>query len=269
MIRALPFVLFLVLAPAVALSQPPTPAPATSDQLHIAIREIPAVLALPATNGPDDPNARLGRAYAQLEKRLRFPSGSLAAGVPAFAANLLKSPETPPLEHAGAQFALRHYAEAESEALRLAASSGPETAKAWQLAGRSATQQHLFDRAREHYAKAVELSPKESDPREWAMAERDIAILDLATGKLAEAEEIWRENLKINLTRLPPGHPDLISSRNVLANTLSKEGKFADAVEQYREIVVALEKTRGPGHPDIVRARQNLERALKSASEAK
>ena len=232
-------------------------------KLHIGIREVPAVMALPSNAKEEDPDARFNRACAALEKRLQFPTGLLQQHLQEFAKKLLQSADTPPLERVGALFTMGRYAEAEAAALSVARDSNGDV-KSLELAGRCAAQLGDLDRALHHYRAAAEHVSEENDPMEWAGLERNIAIVLINTGKLGEAEALWRRILEIHLARLKPDHPDIMSARNVFANILVKEGKFSEAASQYREVVSALERVRGPQHPDTVRAQQNLERTLKA-----
>ena len=232
-------------------------------KLHIGIREVPAVMALPSKAKDEDQDVRVNRACAALEKRLQFPTGLLQRQLKEFAQKLLQSVDTPPLERAGALFTMGRYAEAESDALAVAKDSKGDV-KALELAGRCAAQLGDIDRALNHYRAAAEHTSEQNDPMQWAGIQRDIAIVFMATGNLGEAEALWRRILEIHLANLKPEHPDIIAARNVLANTLVKEGKYSEAASQYREVVAALEKLRGPEHPDTVRAKQILERTLKA-----
>jgi len=244
------------------------PSRSHEEVLHIAIREIPAVLALPSPDRPDDPNARFAQACSLLESRFSLPPSSLVKELPGFAQKLLDDRDTPVLERAGALFVVRKYAEAEAAATRLA-EAGSDAAKAWQLAGRSAAQQGQLDRAMKYFRTAASLVSQQQEPLEWAGMQRNIAIVLIATGQLHDAEIVWREILDVHLQHLKPQHPDVLGARNVLAGTLVREGKFAEAAAQYREVVAVLEKARGADHPDMVRARQSLERALRLQGSSK
>jgi tetratricopeptide (TPR) repeat protein len=235
------------------------------EKLHLAIRELPASLDLPAPDGADDPAGRLARACATLEGVLKLPPGTLQKDLPAFARKLLDDKGTSAVERAGALFAIRDYAGAESAALRIPGSD-PQFARALQLAGRSAAQLGQLGRALGHYRAAGALVSREQEPLQWAGVQRDIGIVLMKTGHLGEAEVIWRNILEIHLGHLKPQHRDVIGARNVLAATLSKEGKWAEAAAQYREVLAALEPSRGPDDPDVQRARRNLERATKAAA---
>lgn len=176
--------------------------------------------------------------------------------------------DTPELERATAPFITGKYVEAEAAATRLG-SSAPETAKAWQLAGRSAVQLGQLDRAMKHFRTAASLVSQQREPLEWAGMQRNMAIVLMATGQLHDAEVIWRPILDTHLKHLKPQHPDVLGARNVLAATLSREGKFAEAADQYREVIAVLEEVRGADDPDTLRARQNLERATKAQGRSK
>ena len=232
-------------------------------KLHIGIRELPAVMALPSKTKDEGEEVRFNRACAALEKRLQFPTGLLQRQLKEFAEKLIDEADTSALERAGALFTMGRYSEAETTALAVSKNSNGDV-KGLELAGRSAAQLGDLDRALNHYRAAAEHVSEENDPMEWAGIERNIAIVFMNTGKLGEAEALWRRILEIHLAHLKPDHPDMISARNVLANILVKEGKYAEAASQYREVVTLLEKLRGPEHPDTVRAKQILERTLKA-----
>src|ERR1041385_6251502 len=61
-------------------------------KLHIGIREVPAVMALPSK--VPDGNTRFVAACAALEKRLQFPTGLLQRQLKEFAQKLLQSADT-------------------------------------------------------------------------------------------------------------------------------------------------------------------------------
>src|SRR5260221_1097856 len=121
-------------------------------KLHIGIREVPAVMALPSK--VPDGNARFDGACAALEKRLEFPTGMLQRQLKEFAQKLLQSADTPPLERVGALFTMGRYAEAETAALHITTDSN-DNVKGLELAGRCAAQLGDLDRALNHYRAAA------------------------------------------------------------------------------------------------------------------
>ena len=91
------------------------PSRSHEEMLPIAVREIPAVQAVPSPGKPDDPNACFAQACSLLESRFSLPPGSLAKELPGFAQKLLDDKDTPALERAGALFVMGKYVEAEAQ----------------------------------------------------------------------------------------------------------------------------------------------------------
>ena len=209
--KSLPLVAAILLPSWVVAAE--KPARSNEEMLHVAVREIPAVLALPSPGKPDDPNARFAQACSLLESRFSLPPGSLTKELPGFARKLLDDKDTPALERTGALFVMGKYVEAEAAAIRLA-DTAPDAAKAWQLAGRSAAQQGQLDRAMKYFRTAASLVSKEREPLEWSGMQRNIAIVLMATGNLHDAETIWRQILDVHLKQLKPQHPDVLGVRN-------------------------------------------------------
>jgi tetratricopeptide (TPR) repeat protein len=98
----------------------------------------------------------------------------------------------------------------------------------------------------------------------WAnlIAARD--ALKAVAGVLADAGEhavtlgLRQVVLAAGEQTLGPDHPDILASRNNLANALDALGRYAEAAELHRRTLADRVRVLGPDHPDTLASRNNL-----------
>jgi eukaryotic-like serine/threonine-protein kinase len=118
----------------------------------------------------------------------------------------------------------------------------------------------LYDRARPLLAEAlaVRQSALGNDSAEMAVSLRDLAALDQAQGRLAEAEPRFRQALAIQEKVLGPGHPEVAATLNNLGTLYGYQGEAAKAEPLFRRALKIRERALGPGHPDVAATLNNL-----------
>ncbi len=102
----------------------------------------------------------------------------------------------------------------------------------------------------------TEMPLAQSAHRQWATA-----LTESGDPRRAEAE--FRKLLP-PVGQGPGGHdePDLLATRNDLANALLAEGKGEEAEAEYRALLKIWERTAEPDNPDVLAIRDNLANAL-------
>jgi tetratricopeptide (TPR) repeat protein len=64
---------------------------------------------------------------------------------------------------------------------------------------------------------------------------------------------------------LGPDHPDMLNSRNNLANAYQAAGRAVEAIPLHQKTFAALQRVLGPDHPDTLSSRNNLALAYQEA----
>ena len=78
-----------------------------------------------------------------------------------------------------------------------------------------------------------------------------LAKVEWKRGKLADAENDYREVLDKMAKALRPQDPAFLSARAGFAGTREALGHHAEAEAEYRKILAVREKSLGPTHPDV------------------
>jgi len=91
---------------------------------------------------------------------------------------------------------------------------------------------------------------------------RNLALLLVDLGKLAEAEELSREELEGLQFHLGPKHPDTLASLNNLANLLKDQGKLTEAEALHREALAGRTAQLGRQHRSTLAALEDLANLL-------
>ena len=147
------------------------------------------------------------------------------------------------------QDAARHYA----EAARLA--PGYDTLRRAQEYAWRAGQFKSADRCG---ADLAALARNEGTQEQIASALNGHAVTMQAQGRVAEAEELFREALKIDRKTIGKTHPDYSTHLNNLASVVQAQERVAEAEELYREALEIGRKTIGQGHPNYASGLSNL-----------
>ena len=79
----------------------------------------------------------------------------------------------------------------------------------------------------------------------------NLASLQVTEGNLALGEQLYREGSGIMAAWYGPDHPDVATSRGLLAQTLIARGKDAEAEAILRQVLPIQEKAYGPNHPRV------------------
>jgi multidrug efflux pump subunit AcrA (membrane-fusion protein) len=90
----------------------------------------------------------------------------------------------------------------------------------------------------------------------------NLAALYQATGRLAEAEPLYRRARSIKEKLLGPDHPDVAMTLNNLAVLYKKLGRREEAAQLYQQALSIFESALGPEHPQAVTGRENYARLL-------
>jgi tetratricopeptide (TPR) repeat protein len=87
-----------------------------------------------------------------------------------------------------------------------------------------------------------------------------------ATGRLAEAEPLYRRALAIDEAAFGPDHPDVAIDLNSLGQVLQATNRLAEAEPLVRRVVEIFAKSFGPGHPNVASALHNLAQLLQATN---
>ena len=91
----------------------------------------------------------------------------------------------------------------------------------------------------------------------------NLAIVLGSQGKYEQAEEMYRQALRLAETVLGKEHPDTLMSINNLATVLSDQGKYKQAEEMHRQALRLKEIVLGKKHPSILASMNNLANVLR------
>ncbi|MFT7464851.1 MAG: serine/threonine protein kinase, partial [Pseudohongiellaceae bacterium] len=91
----------------------------------------------------------------------------------------------------------------------------------------------------------------------------DVAVVYRITGRLAEAEELLRRVLKVQVEALGDTDPASLRTRDVLAETIRRgRGRLSDVEQLLREVAVGREQRLGEDHLDSLTALNHLANVL-------
>jgi tetratricopeptide (TPR) repeat protein len=76
--------------------------------------------------------------------------------------------------------------------------------------------------------------------------------------RFSDAEPLYQQALAIREKVPGPGHPDVATSLNNLADLYYKQGKYAEAEPLHQRALAIWEEALGPGHPDVATSLNNL-----------
>jgi tetratricopeptide (TPR) repeat protein len=79
----------------------------------------------------------------------------------------------------------------------------------------------------------------------------NLANMYSVAGRFAEAEQLLRQTLEIELRTLGPQHSDTLASLDVLGLTLKYEKRYAESEKIYRETLERRRRALGVEHPDL------------------
>lgn len=250
-----------------------------NEQLLAAIRDLPQSLSQTAQPGPaEDQQARLQRAFADLEARLKLPPGSLKDELPKFAEQLLQRKDTVQLDRARALMATGKFGDAKSVALFSVPSGGgaagggspsPATAGGDQktidalvLAGQAAEALGQYDEAATRYRAAAARTSAQGNVLQWADVQNRLGWLLYLQGHYAEAERtmapVWRACQAAGKTE----DPIALTARHRWASTLLATGKAAEAEQEFRALLPIRRRVLGAENPDTLGTWNNLATAL-------
>ena len=95
-------------------------------------------------------------------------------------------------------------------------------------------------------------------------ARNSLAAAYEATGRAAEAIQLFEQILAGRERLLGPGDPDTMRSRNDLARAYREAGRIADAVPLVEQILAIRERVSGADHPSTLASRNNLASAYRA-----
>jgi len=93
----------------------------------------------------------------------------------------------------------------------------------------------------------------------WNVAQSHVIL-----GKYQQAEETYRETVKLAEMVLGCEHPDTLRSMMNLATVLNYQGKYVEAEQIHRQTLELMERILGLEHPDTLRSMMNLATVLES-----
>ncbi|MCP4655318.1 MAG: tetratricopeptide repeat protein, partial [bacterium] len=132
-----------------------------------------------------------------------------------------------------------------------------EVVEAARFLGQTLRLEGKYREAVDAYRKADALRP--NDP--VILNGLGLALSD--NGEFPEAEGSFRQSLELYLARdRDNDHPDVLTARHNLAETLSAQGDLAGARQLQEQVLEARERLLGADHPDTLTARNNLAATL-------
>ncbi len=148
---------------------------------------------------------------------------------------------------------------------------GPADLVRWhELLARLAVGESDFAVAEQHARRLLELTEESRDRSARTSALRAlirVGNLLAGFGQAEAAEWLFLQTADRATTLLGPEHPDTLSSRNNLANTLRAQGKHAEAEREHRAVLAIRDRVLGPEHPGTLSSRNNLANALDGQGE--
>lgn len=86
----------------------------------------------------------------------------------------------------------------------------------------------------------------------------NLACVDKALGKLAEAQGLLEKCIELPKLNNTPDDPSLVHTLDNLAGVYEKQGQYAKAKDCYVKAIAVANKVLGPEHPDTKRLRLNM-----------
>jgi tetratricopeptide (TPR) repeat protein len=120
--------------------------------------------------------------------------------------------------------------------------------------------QRRYDEARDLFAQTVAACRRAHPPRQYEIAVHlhNVAAIDQATGRMAEAERGYRAALGLKEKLLGSDHPEVALVANNLGTLLSRLGRTSEAADLHRRAVAIVEQRYPDGHPTTQALRDNL-----------
>jgi len=87
---------------------------------------------------------------------------------------------------------------------------------------------------------------------------RELGKHFVESGRLEEAEPVYREAALLDEKRFGSNHPALGEDLNLLGTLYQKEGRYSEAEPVFKQALMIREKTLGPDHPDMAVSLNNL-----------
>jgi serine/threonine protein kinase/Tfp pilus assembly protein PilF len=118
----------------------------------------------------------------------------------------------------------------------------------------------LHDKAQPHLERSLALRRERLGPDhpDTLAVLGTLAVLFHSQGKLAEAEQAYRQSLEAFLRVSGPDHLDTLATVGNLARVLQDQGKLKEAERLYLQNLDAYRRLEGPNHPDTLLAVNNL-----------
>ncbi|MET9338937.1 tetratricopeptide repeat protein [Nonomuraea sp. NPDC003804] len=180
------------------------------------------------------------------------------------------------LQHnlAGLEYSRGHYLRAEAHARHAVALRQASRATRVDLAadlavlGSAVAGQHRYQEARDLFGQALEACRAARPPRQYEIAVHlhNLADLEQADGRPAQAEALYREALATKERLLGAGHPEVALVANNLG-TLLHEQRRPEAADWFRRALAIVERAYPPAHPVTLRIRRNLDRLAHTGPE--
>ena len=148
--------------------------------------------------------------------------------------------------------------------------NGGSTVDTMYRAGRLARQAKKFDEAKPllvgaHAAWAVELG---EEHEKTLAAANDLALLLKDTGRVAEAEQLYRATYDARKKKLGEDHPHTLDSASDLAAVLKGTDRVEEAETLLRGKYDAQKKKLGEDHPDTLNSANDLAKVLRDMDRA-
>jgi tetratricopeptide (TPR) repeat protein len=86
----------------------------------------------------------------------------------------------------------------------------------------------------------------------------ELGIQYARSGRLDEAEALFKKSIAILEKTVGPMHPDLAKSLNNLAELYRTQNRESEAEAVHQRILAIRERTLGPNHPDVAKSLNNL-----------
>ncbi|MGE0159921.1 MAG: tetratricopeptide repeat protein [Gemmatimonadales bacterium] len=105
---------------------------------------------------------------------------------------------------------------------------------------------------------AVSIDRQSSDSLALAQALHALAFAQRLQGRLAEAEQGYREALAMRTALLDPGHPLVLETMSNLSLSLEAAGRYEEAEQMSRQVLDGRRARLGDDHPQTLQALNNL-----------
>jgi tetratricopeptide (TPR) repeat protein len=107
-------------------------------------------------------------------------------------------------------------------------------------------------------------SPLTRPPRRYEIAVQlhNLADVEHATGRLAEAQDQYRQALSLEEELLGTNHPEVGLVANNLGTLLRELGRHNEAADCHRRALRIAEQAYPPSHPVVASIRHNLDNSV-------